>query len=286
MRKRFIKHAGPALEPRVISQSCSVRSFIVKFQPCRTVLQSVTEALEAEGVESAIIEIEEGAFAPLVYVIPAASTDDRYAAWYSDTRCPDGVGQVSRLTMSFGRREGAAIIHCHGIWRHADGYLGAGHLLPQEAAFGDVVTATVHAISGAVLEQQDDMETNFPLLTPIRSGRPRPGEKSAVLLRVKPNTDVHLALAETARAHRISEATVHGNLSFVGCEFADGKFLESYASEAFVRSGLIKEGVPVIDVGVVGMKSDIYQGELSSSGNVICIASELLIVESAPMHLE
>lgn len=279
MTKRFIRHPGPPLEPRVLTEVCSARRLAVSFQASGTVLESVAEALRAKRIDSAIIEIDQGVLAPLVYVIPAASPDDSHAAWYSDTRRPDGIGQIERLTMSFGWRQGEPFIHCHGIWRHADGFRGAGHLLPQESAFGDAVNATVYAISGAILDQQDDAETNFPLLTPVRSGAPRLGEARAVLLRIKPNTDVHKTLIDTARLHGIEDATIHGNLSFVGCDFKDGGFLNSYASEAFICNGRIESGIPSIEIGIVGMDGKVLIGEISPKGNIICIASELLIVE-------
>lgn len=280
MAKRFIRHPGPLSEPRVISQECSASRRSLFFQPGKPVLEAVGEALAAEGVDSALIEFTGGKLSPLVYVIPAPSPDEAYAAWYSDTRCPDGTAQFERAVMSFGRRGQAPFIHCHGIWNHADGFRGAGHLIPHETVFAEEVKATVYAISGAIFDQQPDAETNFPLLTPVPNGAAREEEPRAVLVRAKPNTDIHTALRESALRHGIKNASIHGVASLVGCDFVDGRNMESYASELFIREGWIEDAGVTIDIGVVGMDGEIFEGEVLRGGNVICIACELLIVET------
>ena len=281
MAARSIRHPGAASEPRVLAQACTARRLTLRFQPGKPVLDAVAEALSSQGIDSAVIEMDMGSLAPLVYVVPAPSPDEAHAAWYSETRRPGGIGQIERLTMSFGRREGAPFIHCHGIWKHADGFRGAGHLIPHESAFGAEVEGTVYAISGAILDQQADAETNFPLLTPVPSGTLRNEEASAVLLRIKPNTDIHAAIEDVARAHSFDHATLHGNCSLVGCDFADGSHMSSYASEAFLRSSYVKKGKATVDIGVVGMDGKIFQGIIARGGNVVCIACEILIVQKS-----
>ena len=278
MAARSIRHPGPATEPRVLAQACTARRLTLRFQPGKPVLDAVAEALSSEGINSAVIEMDAGSFAPLVYVIPAPSPDETHAAWYSDTRRPGGVAQIERLTMSFGRRQGAPFIHCHGIWKHADGFRGAGHLIPHESAFGAEVEGTVYALSGAILDQQADAETNFPLLTPVPSGILRKEEAPAVLLRIKPNTDIHAAVENVAHANGIQNATLHGICSLVGCDFADGSHMASYASEALLYDSRIDKGKAVIDLGVIGMDAMIFQGTIAREGNTVCIACEILIV--------
>lgn len=280
MTQRYISHPGPKIEPRVISQACSVRRLLIRFQPGKSVLEAVAEALAAVEVDSAVIEFTAGKLCPLVYVIPAPSPDEAFAAWYSDTRRPDGIGQFERVVMSFGRQGEAPFIHCHGIWKHADGFRGAGHLIPHETVFAEEVEATVYALSGAILDQQPDAETNFPLLTPVPNGVATEDEPRAVLVRAKPNTDIHAALQESAIRHGIRNASIHGIGSLVGCDFTDGRRMVSYASELFIRSGCINDGQVAIDIGVVGMDGEIFEGEILKGSNVVCIACEILIVES------
>jgi predicted DNA-binding protein with PD1-like motif len=279
MTLRSIRHPGPASEPRVLAQPCSARTLTLTFQPGRPVLDAVANALAAKGIDSAVIEIAGGSFDPLVYVIPAPSPDETHAAWYSDTRRPKGRAQLERVVMSFGQRQNAPFIHCHGIWIHADGVRAAGHLIPHEAAFGEPVEATVHALSGAIFDQQPDSETNFPLLTPVAHGAAKPGEARAVLLRVKPNTDLHAALEDTARSQGFASATVHGIGSLVGCDFADGSHMASYASELFISNGRIADGRATIEIGVVDIDAAIFEGVVKRGGNGVCVTCELLVVE-------
>lgn len=277
---RSIQHPGQAVEPRVLAQHCSVRKLTVTFQPGVPVLQAIAQTLGEHAIDSAVIEIEGGSFAPLVYVIPAASSDSSHAAWYSDTRQPAETALGESLVLSFGRRQGEPFIHCHGIWIHADGFRGAGHLIPHEAMFAEAVEATVYAVSGAIFDQRQDVETNFTLLTPVPNGQPRPDEAEGVLLRIKPNTDIHSALEDAAHIAGISNATVHGIGSLVGCDFVDGRHMASYASELFIREGRIDDGEAMLDIAIVDVDAKIFEGEIVRSTNPVCVTCELLIVEA------
>lgn len=279
MTERFMPHKGPVSEPRVLAQACSSRPLKLQFQPGKPVLQSIADALAAEKIDSAVIEIGPVDFASLVYVIPALSGNPERPAWYSDTRQADGGGKAEELVMSFGQRQGEPFIHCHGIWQHRDGFRAAGHLIPHEAEFGEEVEALVHAISGAILDQQPDAETSFPLLTPVAHGQAVEGEARSVLLRIKPNTDIHAAIETAARTNGISNADIHGIGSLVGCDFTDGRYMESHASELFVRKGSIQDGEAVLDIGIADIDGGIFEGEVKRGENPVCVTCELLIVE-------
>ncbi|WP_312796360.1 DUF296 domain-containing protein [Tianweitania sp.] len=279
MSLRSIHHPGTPDQPRMLAETCSVRRLNLRFAAGVPVLEAVAQALASEGIDSAVIEIEGGSFAPLVYVIPAPSPDDSHAAWYSDTRQPDGVALGESLVMSFGRRQGKPFIHCHGIWVHADGFRGAGHLIPHEAMFAEEVEATVYAVSGAIFDQQQDAETNFTLLTPVPNGVVQPDEDRGVLLRIKPNTDIHAAVEDAAKSAGITSGTLHGIGSLVGCDFADGTHMASYASELFIREGRVEAGRAALDIAIVDIDAAIFEGEITRGTNPVCVTCELLIVE-------
>ncbi|HEV7418154.1 MAG TPA: DUF296 domain-containing protein [Tianweitania sediminis] len=276
---RSITHPGPPVAPRVLAEPCSARALRVTFQPGLPVLEAVAKALREHGIDGALIEIEGGSFNPLVYVMPAPSLDAEHAAWYSDMHRPEGVGLNERLVMSFGRRQGQPFIHCHGIWLHADGFRAAGHLIPHEAMFAEPVAATVYALSGAVLDQQQDAETNFPLLTPVPDGSARDGDNRAVLLRIKPNTEFSAGVEQAAQAHGITDATVHGIGSLVGCDFVDGSHMASFASELFIRDGRIADGRATLDIAIVDVDGTIFEGAITRGSNPVCVTCELLIIE-------
>jgi predicted DNA-binding protein with PD1-like motif len=281
---RTIRHPGLPAEPRVVSLPCRAEKMRLTFRAGVSVLGAVEEALRERGFESALVHIKGGAFLPLIYVMPALSDDDTHAAWYSDTHSPAGRAEIEELVLTFGQRDGKPFLHCHGIWRHADGVRGAGHLMPHDAQFAEPVEADVWALSGAVLDQLEDTETNFKLFTPVQlaSAKPDAGQR-AVLCRVKPNEEIHTAIERTIQAHGIERATLHGIGSLVGCDFADGQHMASIASELFIRDGSVQphEGKPTsrLDIAVVDIAGNIFEGEIVRGVNTVCVTFELLIVE-------
>ncbi|NGN41481.1 DUF296 domain-containing protein [Mesorhizobium sp. CGMCC 1.15528] len=281
---RTIKHPGAALDPRVISLPCRAEKMRLILRSGVSVLAAVEEALRDRGYESAVVHIKRGAFLPLVYVMPALSNDGTHAAWYSDTHSPAGRAEIEELVLTFGRRDGERFLHCHGIWRHADGFRGAGHLMPHDAQFAEPVEADVWAISGAILDQLEDSETNFKLFTPVGLAPAQAGAgQRAVLCRVQPNEEINAAIERTAAEHGIERATLHGIGSLVGCDFVDGQHMASIASELFIRNGTLQnvEGKPVsrLDIAIVDIDGNIFEGEIARGANTVCVTFELLIVE-------
>ena len=137
-----------------------------------------------------------------------------------DRIVPEGIARLENATLSYGNDGGKPFIHCHGIWRHAGGHLGGGHLIPEDTGLAEDVVATAWIVSGAFLDRQADTETNFPLPTPVAEGSPDLASKCAALLRIKPNMDIHLAIEAAAREHGIDNGTIHGVCSLVSCDFA------------------------------------------------------------------
>jgi predicted DNA-binding protein with PD1-like motif len=280
---RSIQHLGEALEPRVLALPCAARKMRLSFRPGASVLASITEAFAEHGIESAVVEIPRGALEPLIYVIPADSDDGVHAAWYSEIHAPEGRAEIEGLTLTFGRRDGETFLHCHGIWRHADGFRGAGHIMPMDAQFAEPVEGDVIALSGAILDQLEDSETNFRLFTPVPLTSASEGRR-AILCRIKPNEEIHAALERTAAEHGIEKATIHGIGSLVGCDFVDGQYMASTASELFIRNGTLetKDGAPVsrLDIAIVDKHEKIFEGEITRGVNTVCVTCEIVIVES------
>lgn len=247
-------------------------------------LSAVAEALQADGIESAVVEIRGGSLQPLVYVIPADCDDGMHVAWYSEGHSPSGRAEIQSLTFTYGRRDGEPFLHCHGSWRLGDGSVGGGHLMPHEAQFSEAVEGEVFALSGAILDQLDDGETNFRLFTPLPlCGHPNGDGTRAVLCRVKPNEEIHSAIERTAREHGFKRATLHGVGSFVGCDFADGRHMPGKALEVFIRDGSLQEldgrTCSRLDVAAVDAAGAVLEGEITH-GNAVCVTFELLIVEA------
>lgn len=279
---RSIVHPGTPAAPRAPALPCHVHELAVTFAAGRPVLEAVTEALAPLGIDSAVVEIAGGVLDPLVYVMPAPSDDGVHAAWYSETHAPEGRSPIEAMTFSYGRRDGEPFLHCHGIWRHADGSRHAGHLMPMDARFAEPVEARVLAVSGAVFDQLEDDETRFRLFTPVAHDGPPEGQRG-LLCRIKPNVDVHRAIEQVCADNGITSASLHGIGSLVGCDFVTGARMTSYASELFIRSGSVerRDGTPVatLDIAIVDIDGGIFEGEIERGGNVVCVTFELLLVE-------
>lgn len=278
--RRSLQQPGPASDPRVTVRPCSVTRLVVMLPAGGTVLDTVAQVLQARGIEAAILELTGGALEPLAYVIPAESPDADHVAWYSTPRKPEGRGRIERAVLSFGRDGAAPFVHCHGIWHHADGYRGGGHLLTDQSVLAEETLVQVWAIQGAGLLRQPDPETNFSILMPVEQGAPDPNQARGLLVRIKPNFDLHEGLESAARAQGLGEASVHGVVSLVDCAFEDGRFMSSFASEGFIHQGHISGGRADLDIGVAAMSAEVFEGRVQRGGNGICIASELLIVET------
>ncbi|TCM49685.1 putative DNA-binding protein with PD1-like motif [Rhizobium sp. PP-F2F-G48] len=285
MTMRHNHQPGTAFTPRTLSLGCHAEPIQLTFQPGTSVLAAIDEALAARGFQSAVIEVTQGAFLPLVYVTPIIPADGLHAAWYSDTHAPSGRAEIERLTIVFGRRDGQPFLHCHGVWQHADGYRGAGHLMPSDAQFAEPVDATVWGISGAIMDQLDDSETRFRLFTPLPHAEAPPiAPRRAVLCRLKPNEPLHRAIEAIAASHGIVRASLHGIGSLIGCTFQSGETMTAAASELLIRSGRLAPDAAgdtrvALDLMIVDPDRRIFEGAIVEGADPVCITFELLIVE-------
>ncbi len=140
--------------------------------PADTFLASVVEGLAGHGAQSAVVRLRGGTLERLVYLGPSLSADDRHAAWYSGPHDAGGPAEIEDLVMVVGQRDGAPFLHGHGVWRAADGRRIAGHILADEARLAAPVEAQAVLVAGAIMDQSEDLETNFRLFAPsARAGR-------------------------------------------------------------------------------------------------------------------
>ncbi len=281
---RSLRQPGAPFTPRVISLGCHAEKMRLTFKPGLSVLDAVHDALSEKGCDSAVIEIRGGAFEPLAYVTPTLSDDGRHAAWYSDIHTPEGRATIEDLVMTVGRRDGEPFLHGHGVWRHADGFRGAGHVMPKDSRFAEPVEAEVWIVSGAIMDQLEDGETCFRLFTPVPHPTCAIASRRAVLCRLKPNEPLHRAVERTAAEHGIKRATLHGIGSLVGCTFSDGQLMESAASELLIRKGTLSpdqsgQAKAKLDIAIVDTERAVFEGEIAYGVNAVCITFELLIVE-------
>lgn len=284
--QRHLRHPGPALDPRVEVVAGRGEVFRLTLPAGQTLHDAVAEGLGARGIESAALSFGEMRLDPLVYYLPAVVEGPYLRFWYSDGQRPPGGGDLASAHAHFGRRDGAAFLHCHALWRERDGQLHGGHVVPAESVLTHDVEARVAVLPGASLLSEHDPETDYQLFHPVRAAAERPRAYGARMAyaRVKPNQDLTEAVERVCRDEGYGRATVRGIGSLIGARFADGRTLDDQGSEILITAGHVEpdaSGRPraALDIMFSGFSGLASQGRLLRGENPVCITFELLIEE-------
>jgi hypothetical protein len=274
---RRIRQPGPVRPERIQAVAGSCREVAFTLPAGAVFLDAIDAAVTAHGAQSAVLEIEGGGFGPFAYVIPALSADGAQAAFYSETFRPPGAALIDgRVT--FGQRGGAPFLHCHAFWTEADGLHG-GHILPTpETVIASPITARAWLLDGMAFEQHPDPETNFSLFGPVA----RPGLGSGARcfgLRLLPNQDLCTTLEAFCAERGIARAVLRGGVaSIIGADFTDGTMVENFATEMFIRSGVIA-GKADLDVALVDFTGRLSAGRLRRGANPVLMTVEVVLVQ-------
>lgn len=267
-----LRHPGPALEPRWIALPCTATPVAVTLPVRESLLASVAEALaEFDG---AWLWIEGAAMGRLAFLTPGLDPTGAHAAWYAGPHAMPAGARIVRLGLHLGWREGVRFLHGHGVFA-APGWAGpaAGHILPRESVLAAPTRATGWGLSGARLVQRPDAETGFPLFTPEACG----GGARALLMTARPNQDLGAAVAAACAAHGMARAQVAGLGSLVAPRLADGRAIDSPATEILLTAGRLDGGAVRLVADIVGQDGRLHSGELASGRCGICVTAELLI---------
>jgi predicted DNA-binding protein with PD1-like motif len=274
---RHLVQPGPAPTERI--ESCEGRSRRLEFslQPGLSLNDALTRPLLAAGMRSAALVFEGGTLGPFSYVMPGPPTDDAHVAWFSAQRSPPGETVVEIANATFGWREGAPFVHCHGAWIEQGTHRRGGHMLPHETKIATGTTVHAWALSDVTIEAEADPETNFTLFHPLQGGVALEGDRT-IVARVRPSLDITLAIEAIARRHHLPAAIVRGSLgSMIGAHFDDGTTVHDHATEVLVRSGHVHDGIAVLDMLVVDMAGVVHEGRLLRGDNPVCITFELVL---------
>ncbi len=269
----MIQQPGPALHPRIIAVEGRGR-LIETVLPAGV---SFLEAVAGLGAESCVMSLSGGAFGMLHYVIPSLPPDATHAAFYSETFVPAGGGRLRDGCVTFGLRAGAPFLHCHAFWTEADGALHGGHVLPVETYVAEPIAARVWVLDGVMFAQVHDPETNFTLFGPVAVPGTAQGRR-CFGLRLRPNQDLCGALEAFCAAQGIAQARLHGGVaSIVGAEFEGGVVVGNYATEMYVRSGMVRDGVASVDVALVDYTGRLSEGRLRRGANPVLMTVEIVV---------
>lgn len=278
---RAIAQPGAPLQPRLIACPVEAKSLRLHLPAGVNLLRAVTEAFAARGYASGVADIHGLRLDPLFYVMPALSKTAEHAAFYSEIFRPVGATIIESGALTFGRREAAPFFHAHAIWCEADGRVSGGHILPDDTVLADDATVEAVGICGAAFESLYDAETNFTLFGPV-PGEAEPAHPEAYAIRLRPNEDICTALESFCIENKIGHARLRGGVgSIIGAHFADGRVVENFATEVFIRQGDImrRNGAMVADVeiGLVDYTGALASGTLRRGDNPVLMTFELVL---------
>lgn len=237
-------------------------------EPGRTLNGALTAPLAK--YRAGALSFTGSALAPFAYVTSAPAPDPSHAAWWSDTRSPRDGARIDVARATYGTRDGQPFVHIHARWTERDGLRG-GHILPLDTTVA--AGGTIHALcveNASIAVVQDD-ETNFTLFEP--APRPSAPGAGAVAARIRPNEDIHAALARLCAQHGI--ARVRGIGSLISPRFADGRAIPDYATEFLFTDALAAPDRATLDVIVADMRGIPHEGRLAPGENAVCITVEV-----------
>ncbi|MCO6393324.1 DUF296 domain-containing protein [Aliihoeflea aestuarii] len=283
---RSIRHPGPPASERSSVAPCGAQALQLELKAGESVNRAVTRAFAEAGFLGGYADLEEVQLAPLRYVIPAPAPDEKHAAWYSATFAPEGMATIEAAGLVAGMRDGEPFVHCHGIWRLADGARHGGHLLPHDAILAADTTVAAWGIAGAQFVAIDDAETNFKLFS-ARPCAPAPpaAMPRALACTLRPNVDIVTTIEAICDRYGFGAAQVGGVGSLVGVDFTDGRHIASYATEILITAGRFQANDDAahctLDIALVDLDGNLHEGRLERGRNPVCVTFELLIRETA-----
>lgn len=288
---RRIDHPGIPAQERIQSALCHVQLFETTLEPGHSLIDSVSIAMGRFGATSAAMRLSGGSFDCFAYCMPALSKTSDHAVYFSETFRVEGQVLLETASVTYGIRDGKPWLHCHAVWREADGRRHCGHLLPDQIQVIDGINASGGAVHGAEFVVTPDAETNFslfmPRVTPNYSAVPQrqasANSSSSYIVRLSPNIDVCYALESFCHQNGITSAMIQGGVgSTVGAVFDDGRTVEPFVTELLIHSGEIRpdaagELKARIDIAMVDYKGAVSEGVLARGQNPVLVTFELVI---------
>jgi predicted DNA-binding protein with PD1-like motif len=279
---RRVEHPGPVHPERVQCSATNLQVVDVELQEGSLLLDALADVVRLHGVQSAVFTICAGSFDPLRYYMPALSPTADHVAYFSEPFNATGEATIESGSITFGLRNGEPSIHCHAIWSDSNGQRRSGHLIPAECRVAETLRLQAWMLNGAGFEVMPDAETNFNLLQ-LSNDVTKIEGTNAFVVRLRPNQDICVALENLCTELGIAHASIRGGVgSLIGATFVDGRVVEPFVTEVFIKSGMVEhndEGLPRadIDVGLVAHSGEIAEGRLARGENPVLITFELVL---------
>lgn len=280
---RRIEHPGPLASQRRLTVDCTLRQADVTLAPGATLLDSMAAVLQSRGALSAVASLRGGSFNPFVFVMPALSPTPAHAVYFSGRHEPQGQVRLETANVTLGRRDNQPWLHCHGTWFDRDGNRLGGHVLPNEALISQAIDASIWFVEGAMFDVRLNPETAFTLFEPVASDAVANDGRGVFAMAVRANEDLCTALETECRARAIRRARIRGGVgSLVGTSFADGREVEPFVTEVFIREGTVDtdpqgELVAELDACVIDHLGGLNEGRLQRGENPVLVTFEFVV---------
>jgi predicted DNA-binding protein with PD1-like motif len=279
---RRLHQPGAAEGERIEAYDGDCAALEIALEAGLSLNEALTRELVASGFTCGTLVFADAVLGPFTYVVPHPAPDASHVAYFSPPRTPAGRTHVEIANVTFGWRDGAPFVHCHGVWTEADGSRRGGHMMPHETVFARSGVARAWAFRDVTIRVELDQETNFSLFRPAPLAAPAPGRR-AVVARIRPNEDLCTAIEATCATRGIATATIRGSLgSLIGAVFENGDTVSDIATEVLVLTGGVSPdatGSPCarIEMAVVDMHGEVHRGILARGENPVCITFELVL---------
>ncbi|WP_050478926.1 PCC domain-containing protein [Herbaspirillum rhizosphaerae] len=284
---RSARHPGSPDPVRIVSLAGDAAAAGFTLQAGMNLRDAISTPLAAAGISGATVRFENLRVSPHHFLMPALSHDGKHAAFYSAPHEVAGGVVIELACATYGRRDGAPFVHCHAIWRDADGKRQGGHMLMDQTVVAEPAVAHAWGLRNATMETRFDPETNFTLFHPAvvdHDAAGKTGGPRTVLARIRPDQDLNMAIEEVCRTHGIRRARVRGSVgSIIGAEFEDGRVVEDLATEILVRNGEVRptaDGLRChLDIALIDPRGNVCEGVLARGRNPVLICFELVLEE-------
>ena len=277
---------GPAHPQRLESRAGALKVAEIVLEPGLSLCDAIARPLASLGIRSAGVVLSGVTLGPMQFVMPSHSQAPDHVAYYSETYRPQGEVTLDLATATFGFRDGAPFMHCHALWRDAEGRQCGGHILPLDSLIARRCTVSVFGTPDADMLSRADAETNFTLFGP----EPADGGGSGGLIvaRIRPDEDLVTGIEAICARHGATHATIRSGVgSIVGALFEDGTVVSEIPTELVVVDGRVSPdegGQPRCDleIALIDAAGNIHRGKPVRGQNPVLICCELFIDTESP----
>ncbi|MDM0115131.1 DUF296 domain-containing protein [Variovorax sp. J22R133] len=167
-RSRTFVHPGPFGAVRIETLCAGQgRHFRLALPSGSSLYDGIVDALASVDVQNASMTLIDGDLDALSFCLARADVTKRVVAAYTKPQSVRGARFIFGNATLGKSPSGAPVVHCHAVFRMADGKVRGGHLLTEQCIVGaHPVMVVATSLDGFDLRISYDEETHMPLMRP------------------------------------------------------------------------------------------------------------------------